>query len=326
MNQSISQNNSEELIKENIIKKFFSRIYKFKVLAIHFTPLLVFSLAPNAEYGIGVWAWFVFLYFFKMFFITAGYHRYFSHKSYKLNRFFQFVFAFFAQTSAQKGILWWAANHRHHHKYSDEEEDFHSSKRYGFFQSHIGWIISKKHDATDWDRIKDFAKYKELVWLNKYKYLPFIITGAIFFTVAGFFFHDNPLTWNASAAWVYLLISYIGSNLVVFHFTFFINSLMHSMGKPRYKTGEESKNSLFLAIMTMGEGWHNNHHYYQSSCPQGFFKGEIDLTYMILKMMSYVGIVKGIRKIPEDLKYSNFLDEKELLKLKKKSKINLATK
>lgn len=326
MNQSINQNNSEELVKENIIKRFFSRIYKIKVLAFHFTPLLVLSLAPDAKYGIGVWAWFVFLYFFKMFFITAGYHRYFSHKSYKLNRFFQFVFAFFAQTSAQKGALWWAANHRHHHKYSDEEEDFHSSKRYGFFQSHIGWIISKKHDATDWDRIKDFAKYKELVWLNKNKYIPFLMTGAIFFFVAGYFFHDNPLTWNASTAWVYLLISYVGSNLVVFHFTFFINSLMHSMGKPRYKTGEESKNSLFLAIMTMGEGWHNNHHYYQSSCSQGFFKGEIDLTYMILRLMSYVGIVKGIRQVPEDLKYSNFLDEKELLKLKKKSKINLATK
>ena len=302
---------------KSLFKRFFSRIYKFKILMVHFLPLLVIWLAPDARYGIGVWGTFVFLYFFKMFFVTAGYHRYFAHKSFKLNRFFQFVFAFFAQTTAQKGVLWWAANHRHHHHYSDGEEDFHSSKRYGFFQSHIGWIISKKHDATDWARIKDFAKYKELVWLNNNKYIPFILTGVVFFLMGGFLFHENPFTWNVSSAWVYLLIVYLGSNLLVFHFTFFINSLMHSVGKARYKTGEESKNSLFLAIMTMGEGWHNNHHYYQSSCSQGFFKGEIDLTYMILKLLSYVGIVKGIRKIPDELKYNNFIDEKELAKLKK---------
>lgn len=302
--------------KKSMLRRFIERIIKLKFVFIHLVPFLVFFLAPNAEYGMGVWITFIFLYFFKMFFITAGYHRYFAHKSFKLNRFFQFWFAFFAQTSAQKGALWWAANHRHHHKYSDQEEDFHSSKRYGFFQSHVGWVLSKEHDSTDWDRIKDFAKYKELVWLNKYKYIPVVISATAFFLMGGYLFHDNPLVWNSDSAWVYLLVAFFGSNLLVFHFTFFINSLMHSVGKARYKTGEESKNNFILAIMTMGEGWHNNHHYYQSSCSQGFFPWEIDLTYMILRTLSFVGIVKGIRRIPEELKYSNFVDEEELKKLK----------
>ena len=99
------------------------------------------------------------LYFFRMFFITAGYHRYFSHRTFKTTRWFQFLLAFFAQTSIQKGALWWAANHRTHHKFSDTEKDPHSNKVYGFLYSHIGWILGPDYKKTRTDLIKDFAKY-----------------------------------------------------------------------------------------------------------------------------------------------------------------------
>ena len=112
------------------------------------------------------------LLFVRMFFVTAGYHRYFSHRSFKTSRVFQFVIAFMAMTSSQKGVLWWAAHHRHHHRHSDQELDLHSPTLFGFFWSHVGWIISDKYNDTRTEYIADFAKYPELRWLNKYHLIP----------------------------------------------------------------------------------------------------------------------------------------------------------
>jgi stearoyl-CoA desaturase (delta-9 desaturase) len=200
-------------------------------------------------------------YFLRMFGITAGYHRYFAHRSYKLNRFWQFCMAFLAQTAAQNGILWWAGHHRHHHKYSDQEEDAHSPKQDGFWWSHFGWFLSKKYQDTDLTLVQDFAKYPELRFLDKYDFLPALLYAVALYALGGIqvlmwgFFISSVLTWQATST---------------------INSLSHVFGSQRYNSGDTSRNNFLLAILTMGEGWHNNHHCYQSatrhSWPQ--FKGQ----------------------------------------------------
>jgi stearoyl-CoA desaturase (Delta-9 desaturase) len=224
------------------------------------------------------------LYFLRMFFITAGFHRYFAHRAYKTTRVMQFVLAFGASTSCQKGVLWWAAHHRAHHRYSDTELDIHSPRR-GLWWSHVGWILCRKYQATDWPRIKDFAKYPELVWLNRYHLVPGVALGTSCYLWGG---------W--SALWAFFL-----STALLYHGTFSINSLMHLWGSRRYETSDTSRNSLILALITMGEGWHNNHHYYQSTANQGFFWWELDASYYLLKVLSWTGLVWDLRKPPSEI-------------------------
>jgi stearoyl-CoA desaturase (delta-9 desaturase) len=223
------------------------------------------------------------LYWFRIFAIGAGYHRYFSHRSFSTNRVFQFVLAFCAQTTAQKSVLWWAAKHRHHHLYSDTVEDVHSPRQTGFFYSHIGWIFSRKTDDTDMSKIADFARYRELMWLHRYELVPAVSLGTACFLLGG---------------WSGLVVGFCLSTVLVYHATFCINSLAHVWGRKRYVTGDDSRNNWLLALFTMGEGWHNNHHAYQSSARQGFRWWEIDPTYYILKLLSFVGIVWGLKTPP----------------------------
>ena len=218
----------------------------------------------------------------RSFFVTAAYHRYFSHKSYKLNRFWQFVFAFQAEASAQKGVLWWASNHRHHHRYSDTDIDIHSPRK-GFWWSHVGWILSDKYKDTDLTAIKDFAAYPELVWLDKHEGMPPWIYGIAAFAIGG---------------WSGLVVGFVWSTVLLWHSTFLVNSAAHVFGRRRYETTDTSRNSMLIALVTGGEGWHNNHHHYQASARQGFFWWEIDMTYYVLKAMSWVGIVKDLKLPP----------------------------
>ncbi len=219
----------------------------------------------------------------RMFFVTAGYHRYFSHRSYKTSRWFQFVIAFMATSSSQKGVLWWAAHHRHHHRFSDQEEDLHSPTLFGFFWSHIGWILSDRYNETRFDYIGDFAKFPELRWLNKYHVVPPAVLGFGMWLIGG---------------WGLFVWGFCLSTVILWHDTFTINSLSHLFGRRRYETTDTSRNNWLLAIVTLGEGWHNNHHHYMASARQGFFWWEIDLTYYTLKMLSWCGIVWELRKVP----------------------------
>ncbi len=229
------------------------------------------------------------LYYVGMFFVTAGYHRYFSHRSFKTSRVFQFVLAFMAMTSAQKGVLWWAAHHRHHHRFSDEEEDLHSPLRFGFWWSHIGWILSEKYNETRTELISDFAKYRELRWLNKYHLVPPLVLAVVLFVIGG---------WGA------LVWGFFIRTVMLWHGSFTINSLSHVFGRRRYPTSDTSKNNWFLALLTLGEGWHNNHHRYMASARQGFFWWEIDGTYYVLKVLSWFGIVWDLRQPPAEILHS----------------------
>ncbi len=223
------------------------------------------------------------LYVIRMFGITAGFHRYFSHRSFKTSRVFQFILAFLGQSSAQRGVLWWAATHRYHHKHSDTERDVHSPVQHGFWYAHVLWIFSKRGRSVDYSLIKDFQKYPELVWLEKWERLPPFLLGFLVWLIAG---------------WSGLVVGFFVSTVFLFHGTFTINSLSHVIGKQPYATGDSSRNNLFLAIITLGEGWHNNHHHFPSATPQGFRWWQIDVTYYILKVLSLVRIIWDLRLPP----------------------------
>ena len=222
------------------------------------------------------------LYWIRMFGVTAGYHRYFSHRTFKTSRWFQFVLAFLAQTSAQKGALWWAAHHRVHHKLSDMPGDVHSPRINGVLYAHVTWLFDGSEE-TRWDKIKDFAKYPELVWLNRLPLLPAILLGVACYL------------WLGASG---LFVGFFASTVLLWHGTFLVNSLTHVIGKRRFETTDDSRNNWWIAILTMGEGWHNNHHHYQSSTRQGFYWWEVDMTFYVLKVMSWLGLVWDLREPP----------------------------
>ena len=233
----------------------------------------------------------------RMFGITAGYHRYFSHRSFKTGRFFQFVLAWIGASSAQKGPLWWAANHRHHHKYSDHEKDIHSPRHSGFIWSHIGWIISDKYKTTNLKYVKDLARFPELKFLNQFHMLPPVVMGVAMFLL-GWALQIYFPSLNTSGFQM-LVWGFIVSTVLVYHGTFLVNSLTHVFGKTRFDTDDDSKNNWWIAIITLGEGWHNNHHRFPSSERQGFYWWEIDVAHYVLKVLSWFRIVWDLRSPPK---------------------------
>src|SRR6478736_4068152 len=225
----------------------------------------------------------VVLYWLRMFAITAGYHRYFSHRAYSTSRVFQFILAVLAQSSGQKSVLWWAAKHRHHHLHSDTEQDVHSPRHKGFIQP-CRVDLCPQHDKPDLAKVTDLMRYPELMWLHKFELLPAVVLAILCFLVAG---------------WSGLVVGFFWSTVLVYHATFCINSLAHVCGTKRYVTGDDSRNNWFLALLTMGEGWHNNHHAYQASVRQGFRWWEYDPTYYVLRLMSWFGLVWDLHMPPK---------------------------
>ncbi len=226
------------------------------------------------------------LYVVRMIAVTAGYHRYFSHRSFRTSRVGQFVLAWLAQSSAQRGVLWWAAKHRQHHKHSDTELDVHSPRHRGFWYAHLGWIFAPQQGETDLRAVPDLASYPELVWLDTHRYLPAIVLGVVIWLVAG---------------WPGLVVGFFWSTVLLYHGTFAINSLAHVHGKQRYVTGDDSRNNWWLALITMGEGWHNNHHAYMASTRQGFRWWELDVTYYVLRALSWARVVYDLNEPPKSL-------------------------
>jgi stearoyl-CoA desaturase (Delta-9 desaturase) len=247
-------------------------------LLVHIAVALVFFVPFE-------WKWVALCigsYYLRMFAITAGYHRYFSHRSYRMKRVPRFLMALLGSTAVQKGVLWWAAHHRHHHKYSDQKEDIHSPIQRGFWWSHVGWFMST-YDETRWDQIQDLAKYPELRWLNRFHLIPVVAYAVLMFAIGGW----SGLTWG-----------FFVSTTLLWHGTFTINSLSHVFGSRRYSTTDDSRNNFWLALITLGEGWHNNHHAYMSSTRQGFLWWEFDPSYYTLKVLSWFRVVSDLRQPP----------------------------
>jgi stearoyl-CoA desaturase (Delta-9 desaturase) len=234
------------------------------------------------------WSWSgaalaVALYYARMFFLTAGYHRYFAHRAFKTSRVFQLLLAVGGTLAVQKGVLWWAANHRLHHRFSDQAGDPHSPRQRGFWWSHAGWFLSGEHAHTEWSRIKDLARFPELRWLNAHYLVPPVALAVLLFALGG----SRTLVWG-----------FFVSTVLLWHGTFTVNSLAHLVGRRRYETDDDSRNNLGIALVTMGEGWHNNHHRFPGAARQGFVWYELDVTYYLLCLMSWLGLIWDLRRPP----------------------------
>jgi stearoyl-CoA desaturase (delta-9 desaturase) len=233
---------------------------------------------------LGLVALMIGLTWFRILGTTLGYHRYFSHRTFRTSRVMQFLIAWWAQSSTEKGVLWWAGHHRNHHRYSDEAGDVHSPARRGFFYSHIGWILSDRWDETPLDVIRDMAQYPELRWLNRFHLVPPVTLAVVCFLAGGM----PALVWG-----------YFISTVLVWHSTFTINSLSHVYGRRRFPTTDTSRNNPWLAVLTLGEGWHNNHHYFCSTARNGFYWWEIDVTWYVIWTMEKLGLVWDVKRVPQ---------------------------
>jgi stearoyl-CoA desaturase (delta-9 desaturase) len=236
------------------------------------------------------------LYWARMFAVTGFYHRYLSHRSYKTSRWFQFLFAVVGNSSTQKGPLWWAAHHRHHHQYSDDDEDVHSPSRRGFLYAHVGWIFARVNSRTRMRLVPDLAKFPELRVLDRFDVLIPILLGTCCYALGVLLEAEAP---SLETSGMQMLVwGFFVSTVLLAHSTFTINSLSHLFGKRRFETSDTSRNNLALALLTMGEGWHNNHHFYPTSTRQGFYWWEIDLTYYGLYILSKLGLIWDLKRVP----------------------------
>jgi len=250
-------------------------------------PFIGMHLACVAVFFTGVDATALLLcgaaYFIRMFGITAGYHRYFAHRAYKTSRLGQFVLAWLGCSALQRGPLWWAAQHRGHHRHSDTPQDPHSPHETTFWWSHVGWMLSEDHTHTPWEQIPDWSVYPELRCLDRCHWVPGVLLAVLCWLIGG---------WSG-LAWGFFI-----STVLVYHAVFTINSLSHLFGKRRYATPDDSRNNFWLALLTLGEGWHNNHHHYQSSANQGFRWWELDVSYYLIQFLACVGLVWDVRTPP----------------------------
>jgi stearoyl-CoA desaturase (delta-9 desaturase) len=238
-------------------------------------------------------------YSLRMFTITAFYHRYFSHRSFKTGRVVQFIGAFIACSSGQRGPLWWAAHHRRHHRHSDTDQDIHSPHAKGVFWSHTLWFMTDYAVPTLLKEIPDWLKFPELRFINRFDWIPVLALGYGCFLLGSWdwFYSVTGLNGLSTFIWGFLV-----PTVFLYHATFAVNSISHLFGKKRFDTGDESRNNSLVAFLTFGEGWHNNHHFFPGSARQGFFPGEIDITYYVLKLMSFLGLVHDLRPVPSWVK------------------------
>jgi len=241
----------------------------------------------------------VFLYLLRMFAITGFYHRYFSHKTFKTSRIMQFLLALIGNSSAQRGPIWWAGHHRHHHRVADTDADFHSPVKHGFWQSHVGWLLTHENFRTRKELAGDWMKFPELAFINRFDTIvPSIFAVALYFC-GDFLRRFRPdLRTNGLQLLVW---GFSISTVALFHATATINSLSHIFGSRRYETPDTSRNNPLLALITLGEGWHNNHHHYAVSARQGFFWYELDITWLILKVLEKLGLIWDLRPVPQHL-------------------------
>ncbi|MFI8033156.1 acyl-CoA desaturase [Acinetobacter sp. ABJ_C3_5] len=286
-----------------------------KIQWVRILPFILLHLACFAVFWVGI-SWFAVIfmlifYLVRMFAITAFFHRYLSHKTFQTSRTVQFIFLLIGTMSAQRGPLWWAAHHRYHHRFTDTAQDPHSST-HGFWYSHIGWFLNEQNVSTRKDAIKDWLKFPEIVWLDRFSLPVVLITAFIIYLLGEWLAVSHP-GFGTSGPQL-LVWGFVISTVLLIHATLCINSLAHLYGSRDFDTPDNSRNNLFLSILTLGEGWHNNHHYYAGSARQGFFWWQIDMTYYGLKLMSWCGLVWGIKPVPPRI-YAARKKTKHILKI-----------
>ena len=264
------------------------------------TPFMVLHLGCLAAFWVGISPIALgvagALYVIRMFALTGFYHRYFSHRAFKTSRVIQFIFAVLGASCVQRGPLWWAAHHRTHHRHADTSLDPHSPTVTGFLWSHLGWFLTSRAFRTDWARIPDLRKIPELRWLDRFDIAVPVALAAVLFALGVGLQRFAPSLGTSGGQM--LVWGFFISTVVLFHATVTINSLAHRFGRRRFATGDDSRNNLWLALITFGEGWHNNHHFYPGCVRQGFRWWEIDLTWYGLRVLAALGLVWGLRPVP----------------------------
>ncbi len=268
----------------------WARVLPF--IALHLGCLAVFWTGWSATALLTALA----LYAVRMFAITGFYHRYFSHKTFRTSRAMQLAFAILGASAVQRGPLWWASQHRHHHAHADDERDAHSPHRHGFLWAHLGWFLARENFATRSELVKDLAKYPELRFLDRFDVVVPLGLLALLYGTGEWLAYAHPeLATDGSmlVAWGFCV-----STVALYHATFTVNSLAHTIGRRRYATRDSSRNNPWLALLTFGEGWHNNHHHFPGSARQGFYWWEIDPTYYGLRLLAWAGLVRDLRPVP----------------------------
>ncbi|MDG1241399.1 MAG: acyl-CoA desaturase [Opitutae bacterium] len=236
-------------------------------------------------------------YVVRVFALTAGFHRYFSHRSFKTSRVFQFIMAWVGTSAAQLGPMWWAANHRHHHQHSDKPEDIHSPVVKNAFWAHIGWILCRAYGTIQHDRIKDLSKYPELRFIDRFHILPVASLIGVLYAIGAYLNAYYPALGTSGMQMV--MWGFFLSTILVYHVTFCVNSVTHIVGNKRFNNDDESRNSFWVALLTFGEGWHNNHHRWPLSARQGMYWWEFDLSYLLLRGLEKLGLVWDIKVYPK---------------------------
>lgn len=270
------------------------RVLPFVALHIALLSLIVVGWSPFAVLFAG------FMYVLRMFAITGFYHRYFAHKTFQTSRVGQFIFALIGATAVQRGPLWWAAHHRSHHVHADQPHDVHSPHQHGFLWSHLGWFLSHANFATQVERVKELARFKELRILDRFDSIV-----PVFFALAIYGLGEYCRVYFPSLqtnGWQLLVWGFVVSTILLYHATFCVNSLAHVWGSRRYATRDHSRNNFLIALVTMGEGWHNNHHHFPGSAKQGFYWWEIDLTYYGLRCLAALGLIWNLKRVPIEIR------------------------
>ena len=215
--------------------------------------------------------------------ISMGYHRLHTHRSYKVPLALEYFFAVCGALTLEGGPISWVATHRIHHQKSDLPGDPHSPRE-GAWWSHMGWVILGPGNHNDTRKMSkyapDLAKHRFYLWLNTYHYVPSIVLAILLFAIGGV-----PLVlWG-----IFLRI------VVGFHATWLVNSATHIWGSRRFVTHDDSRNNWWVALLTFGEGWHNNHHAHPASARHGLVWYELDLSWMQIKMLRLFGIARGVQ-------------------------------
>ena len=273
------------------------RLVPFIVLHVACLGVLVVGVSPVAL-GVAIGAFLV-----RMFAVTAFYHRYFAHRSFKTSRAAQFAFALLGASAVQRGPIWWAAHHRNHHAHSDREQDAHSPSQHGFWRAHMGWFLTHRNFAPDLRRVRDLTRFPELRWLDRFDIVVPVGLAVLMFGLGELLAQLAPQL--GTSRWQMLVWGFFISTIACSHVTYLINSMAHVVGSQRYRTHDDSRNNWFLALLTLGEGWHNNHHYYPGSARQGFYWWEIDISYYLLRAMSWAGLIWDLKTVPIALRDSS---------------------
>jgi len=232
----------------------------------------------------------------RAFGITAFYHRCFAHRSYRVPRAVGFGGAVLGAAAAQQGPLWWVAHHRAHHRYTDRPGDPHSPVVDGFWRSHLLWIFDPANASPDMERVKDLARFRELRILDRFDHLV-PVSLALATTALGVVLALVTPGLHTSGPQMFVW-GFAVPTVLLYHSTFAVNSVAHRFGRRRFDTPDASRNQWVVACLTLGEGWHNNHHRFPTSARMGIGWLELDPTWWGIMALSGLGLASGVRRMP----------------------------